>query len=191
MRKEYQIYKTLNTMLKDRKYDVKNQNKITLKEFEERFIKNDKVEIPNEYFKGDGQTVKVIFALDEKFGSQSLKSLINDFEYDKTKHAILIASDFTPDAIKGINNIKDDLRIENFKNKELYTPVIRKKYQPKSFKIMNDEDIEDLNIQYGNIDKFPRIKTSDAVSKYFNLQIGEVIRFDRGNRDYYYRRVIK
>lgn len=186
MGKEYKIYKTLNKMLKDRGYDVGNKYRLSEDQFKKQFKKTELYKEPD-----TGNTLQVIYILDEKFGAQSLKNLIMDLEVEDIKHLILIAKDFTSDAIKGIKNIKDDLQIEYFMNKNLYTPVTNSRFQPKTFLVLNNKEIAEIVQQYGPIKNFPRIKESDPVSKYFNLKINQVICFDRGNGDYYYRRVIR
>lgn len=100
---------------------------------------------------------------------------IEDF-MDKPDYKIVVVNNFAPKAISQINGYKNT---ELFYDRELQINLIDHILVPKHYKL-NEVEIDQLKESYNfDVKTAKRMCYDDAVSKYYNLKIGDIVRIER------------
>jgi DNA-directed RNA polymerase subunit H (RpoH/RPB5) len=78
------------------------------------------------------------------------------------------------------------MELESFAAKELETPIVNHRLQPKSFKSVNPTILGKVKPSM-----LPKMYESDPIAKYFHFVKGDVVEIERKNGIVVYREVIE
>ena len=126
--------------------------------------------------KNEEQYIFVYFTNETKFGVKSIRSIMEDIKSSYT--VILVATDgLTPFAQKEISDSYQNIQF--FKKNELYlNPTKHVLYSP--HEKITGEERSDVLLKYGsNLKKYPILRTSDIICRYYNFKIGDMIKITR------------
>lgn len=139
-----------------------------------------------------GEWIYVFFVM-HKIGVTLINTYVKCMDDNEISRAILISvpsedrespedqSILTPFAVKEIEKHRrnDGKIIEHFYTDELTINILEHKLQPKQFKILTKDEIEEkIKLMFGKIDELPPtkiIKPTDKVAKFLGLQPGDMI----------------
>lgn len=179
---EYIVFNTLTTMLRDRNYDINDDDKLTKKEYKKKYK-----EFPEYLQYQHNETDEYIYIfISDDVNKDYMRMVLNIVERDDINDVIIISDDWSKDAKKEVFNARYRVNIQMFSKKELYFPIVYHIYQPK-FKKLNDKEIEDIKIKYNipDITKLPKLSIFDPVSKYYNYKEGDVVEIERDEIEKY------
>lgn len=129
--------------------------------------------------KPDGVRVYLLFIQQNKFNIDVIKYYYRLFLSEGIKHAILIYKDqMTPSVKKIINGIQT-IRIELFKESNFYYNVTKHSLVPKHIRVSK--------VGHKNIDKYPIIRRSDPVCRFYGFLYGDIIKIIRNDNTVYFR----
>ena len=142
----------------------------------------------SEYKKSDDKKMVVYFTNDnDKVGVEYVKNIIGSVEKLKINHLIIISKDkLTAFANRYI--IQHNMKIELFLNQELLFNITKHKLVPKHVLLSPKDSLE--IIEYYGREFLPRIRHKDAVSRYFDAEIGNVFKIYRNEGGIHYRLVM-
>jgi DNA-directed RNA polymerase subunit H (RpoH/RPB5) len=172
------VRSTIHRMLEDRGYE---------QETEDQYVNEQK----------DRILVNIIkpVSLDSSHGIDVFKEIVTKMEKLDIHHSILASyRGFTHPVIKERDEIKDRNKIELFKFHELMYVVVDHFSVLPHVRIGMEERtdlIQKLGIREGT-ESFilPNIKIADAICKYYDYKLGDIIRIERSPNNYYYRIVV-
>lgn len=157
---ETQVRRTILEMLGDRGYDGAT-------------VEDDCVIVPG--------VLRVYVIDDPKVGVNHMKDIRAALETTRMRHVIIVynqsVTSFAKQFIDDI--IHDDIRVEVFKQSELYFNITKHDLVPKHTLLTPDEKealVKALRIVPTQL---PHIKRTDAMAKYMGLTKGDVVRIDR------------
>lgn len=181
------VHKTLAEMLYDRGYNVNKENELDKQSLKTKYRDKESFDklIYNKYNNNNEiiDTVSVIYYkndTDKKIGSSIINSISIDAKNKNIDHIIFIVPiQISNQAIKMIEKIKNDIKIEVFNYKQLSVNITKNIYVPK-YTILNQQQIDDLmyKLKIDNIYKLPKISIHDPMSRYYGFEVNDVIRID-------------
>lgn len=130
---------------------------------------------------------------DPKVGVNHMKDIRTAMESDNIRHTIIVYNQsITSFAKQYIDEmVRDGIRVELFKQTELYFNITKHELVPKHTLLTVDEKdalVKKLRITPTQL---PHIKHTDAMAKYMGLTKGDVVKIDRkseiSERSIYYR----
>jgi len=122
---------------------------------------------------GDNFAVKIVY---QKISAIGKQSIISEFfkEYAQYKK-IIIASDFNNKIVDYVSKHHTQI----FKESSLLTDIISYRDQPK-FELLSPDEMEQVKSEYNITDyTTKKLLRTDAVTKYYALKKGEIIRIVR------------
>jgi len=157
---EEQVKKTITELLYDRGYSDTNEEE-------------DCITVPG--------VLSVYIIKDPKVGVNHMKEIRTSLESKNMKHTIIAYNQsITSFAKQYIDEmIQDNIRVEIFKQSELYFNITKHDIVPKHTLLTvqeKNELVRNLRIQPMQL---PHIKRTDAMAKYMGLTKGDVVRIDR------------
>lgn len=166
------IKKTLNQMLSDRYYKYLETN-------DDGYML---------YKKPNNKKVAVYFTnYTDKVGVEYVKNIISTVEKNKINHLILISKDkLTAFANRYIIQYK--MKVELFLFNEMKFNITKHKLVPKHV-LLSQKDSQQIIDYYGK-EFLPRIKQKDAISRYFDAEIGNIFKIYRNEGGINYRLVM-
>lgn len=179
---DYVVFNTLAIMLRDRNYEVNDDDKLTKKEYKKKYK-----EFPDYLQYQNNETEEYIYVfINDDVNKDYMRFVLNILEKDEINDAIIISDDWSKDAKKEVFNVRFRVNIQIFSKKELYFPIAYHIYQPK-FKKLNEQEIENIKLKYNVSDllKLPKLSLFDPISKYYNYKEGDVIEIDRNEVEQY------
>lgn len=182
----FKVRKTTIEMLKDRKYNVSEEDEfMPFSDFVNRFDEN-KIDIIAPHSKNENRIAYVYFLLDtptmSKKDLDKLKLFIDEEYPDKEMNVISIVQEkLTP-------QISKELLLDEFKNyemflaKQLMINITKHHLVPKHILLEEDEVKEVLNRFLATKTQMPRLLSSDPVARYFGMKSGDVCRIIRNSQ---------
>lgn len=152
-------YETLCNMIEQREYKIHKQD-------------------DNKIVGINAQKEKIIIFLDPvgKFDISCAKKYIKLLDTYDINHCIIVYKDNITPVGKKVVNKSVNYKIELFHIKDLQYNITKHKWVPKHIKLSDKDGIE-FKKKYGT--KFPKIKETDPVSKFYNYKYGDVIKIIR------------
>uniref|UniRef100_A0A6C0M207 RNA polymerase subunit H/Rpb5 C-terminal domain-containing protein n=1 Tax=viral metagenome TaxID=1070528 RepID=A0A6C0M207_9ZZZZ len=172
----YRIRRTVSEMLKDRGYVIPQDP-----EYEEEV---DDLEVFNEVFHtAQGDAVCVVYC-DGNIGIDKIKRI-------KNKHTIMVYSGNVTSSARsaiGMMYLSEGARVETFSFSELRNNKTKHTLVPKH-ELLSESEARDFFKRYG-MPANPKIKTTDAIAKYYGAQAKDVFKITRRSGEITYRVVI-
>ena len=129
--------------------------------------------------KPNGVRVYLFVLPQEKFNIDIVKYYYRLFLYENIKHAILVyKNQITPSVKKIISGIHS-IRIELFCETSFYDNITRHQLVPKHIRISTDG--------HRDLQKYPSIRKSDPVCRFYGFNTGELIKITRRDGSIYFR----
>ena len=128
-------------------------------------------------FSKEGDLIGVFFHMNSKLNKKDFTLYLKIMNEHLLKHTIIVYSDsITSMMIRTIeSNI--DIDIELFSKNELQFNITKHILQPKYFISLSFEESNAFKLKYGS--RFATIKTSDAISRFYNFKKGHVIEIEK------------
>jgi len=125
-------------------------------------------------------TMVYFHVLNINFNKQDMDYILNFMEQKKVDKLIIIIHDkITSVVTNTINILKDKAQV--FNEDELIINITEHAFVPKHIKLNNDEKEELLSYYNASEKQIPVIYLNDPVVKYYNWNIGDLIRIERYN----------
>jgi DNA-directed RNA polymerase subunit H (RpoH/RPB5) len=122
----------------------------------------------------------------EKFNTEALVKYSNILNSLEIKNGIAIYVDgITPKAKQDIKVLQDFISVELFNYKELMFNITKHELQPFKFERLSPEEAKKFKDEYGI--KFPSMKTSDMIARFYAYKRGDVIKITRRDGTIVYR----
>eukprot|EP01083_Nonionella_stella_P111220 326145_1 len=183
--KFYKAWKTVNQMLKDRGYNIEEEE--LNKSFEA--FKNDYDETPSraefkiyaEHQDDPSNNIIVFFPEEDKLGVPTIKEVCKKMEeHEVSKGIIVMKIEVTAFARRALEKVSGRCQIETFKQSELMINITQHKLVP-NHQILSDKDKKQLLEKYklNSEEQLPRIQKLDPVARYFGAQKGQVFKITR------------
>jgi len=129
--------------------------------------------------KPNGFRVYLCFIEQEKFNVEVVKYYYNLLRYDNIQHVIFIyKNQITPSVKKIIDGIQT-MKIELFCQSAFYYNVTKHSLVPQHTRIEKEGHPE--------IDKYPSIRKTDPVARYYGYAVGDLIKIVRRDGSIYFR----
>lgn len=169
---EENVKTTIKEMLTDRGYD-------------ETIIDDDCITVPG--------ILSVNIIAEPKVGVNHMKDIRAVMDSKNVRHTIIVYNQsITSFAKQYIDEmIREDIRVEIFKQSELYFNITKHELVPKHTLLTEDEKNALVKTLRITPIQLPHIRRTDAMAKYMGLTKGDVVRIDRkseiSERSIYYR----
>lgn len=164
------VKKTVSEMMIDRQYKI--------------------IDKQSDYFlikKNDESELVIFFSTFEKLNTSILKEYIKEIEKNKINHMIIIYKNKITSSVNKIRSNIYHLTIELFSFSNLLFNITKHcLYHPHI--ILNTSDKNMFIKKYGK--QIPKILINDSVVRYFNFQIGDILKIIRKNNYISYRIVV-
>lgn len=165
-------------MMKNRNVKIKDVKLLTIKaleEYENKFFTENIIALDEE------EKIYVSF-IDKKVGVKEIKSKILDNLEDKKYNSLIIVTKYKLNSyvINKLNNINKEVEIFTYNN--FYINLIDHFLVPKH-QILEKKYETLIKEKFKN--KLPIIKKKDPICRYYNCQVGQVIKIFRKNEIYY------
>lgn len=189
----YRIYTTVHEMMNDRKYEPERK-KLSEDKYISKIVGYTSEESPYRFmdklsvtFKKDSSRVIVyFFILNIKITKNDINVIYNDMQEKNIDGIVLILKEkITPK----VSSIMKTFRSQVFYHYELVNNPLKHVLMPKSISVMNIDEKNKLLKDYSLTDDkyLPGIFKDQPISKWFNLNDGDVVKIIRKNDEIYYR----
>jgi len=138
------------------------------------------VTINEEFLLGErkSDTICVFKVVIEKLNNESFQHCIHTLNQMNIKHGIIIYNNITAPVKKLIHNTNElDLTIEIFLSSEMSYNPTKHRLTPKHIQV--DPETSKLLRANFNVEKFPWLKTTDIISRYYAFKKGDIIKIIR------------
>lgn len=184
-RLETNIYcarKTILEMMKDRGYNISKHIKDIPFELFIETIADDNLEI---LFEKDDKSKLVVYFFTEikSISKKNFKSicdkLISKYEDDNLNIILIFPSKPSSSIKKEIVNTPKYFNIQLYELKHLIINITKHKLQPK-FRVLTDDNIKEICSSLSiPKEQFPKILTTDPISRYYGVKRGQVFEIKR------------
>lgn len=175
----HSVASTLNRMMIDRGYTMQEQ-----------------LDTYTIIYNNEENTIATVILIPENPDSQDgidpFKQIVKMMEVNDVHHTVIASyRGFTPQVVPSRENIREKNYIEVFKYHEIMSPVVDHVSVPLHEKI-NDEERADLLLKLGireGTEQYilPNIKIWDPVVRYYDFNVGDILRITRRLDEPYYR----
>jgi len=186
--KLFKIRKTLSKMLHDRGYIVTQADlNLDLSGFKDKFGDNptrDKLTMMHAMREDPTTQILVFFEDEPTVGVKPIKRNLNHMQEENVHRAIMVIQQkltaFAKQALtNSVNSTGGKYKIEQFHEKELLINITEHQLVPKHSLLTPKEKKALLNKYKLKESQLPRIQSKDAVSRYFGLSRGDVLKIER------------
>ena len=129
--------------------------------------------------KADDEMVYLFLIPHQKLNMNIIKHYYALLYRDNIKHGILVYQNTITSSVKKILSNNHDIRIEIFCMNELRYNITKHQLVPQHIKITMDDSSQ--------ISKFPTLKKSDPVARFYGYVHGDVIKIIRSDGSLYFR----
>lgn len=181
---------TVRKMLRDRGYDVPTAEFTTWQELKEMFDngkKKDSLTFVAEMRSSGGEPgatkerIVIIFVEEAKIQSKEARKIISRMEKLQVSRAILIVDEPLSGSAKTALTSLPEFRIEPFLTTELVINITEHELVPVHV-VLTDEEKKLVLKRYNlNESQLPRMFTHDAISRYYGLSRGHVVKIIRSS----------
>ena len=176
----YRCFNTIKEMLIDRCVDITHLQSISVDEFEIMTRNGD-----NNVFQLDvNEEMKIIYYMNVKFKIGDLRKHLTPYTDDSPIKTVLIVfkekiNNFNHKNIEELSNID----VQVFTMRELMFNISRHELVPKHELIKDEDEIADLVKKHNLKSKlqFPIILKTDPMSRYLNIQSGNIVKITRNS----------
>ena len=181
---KYKTHMVLTEILRDRGYDVEGDDQLSFAEFSKKFpiLPENLV-----YFNKDPILISYVQVLNKgTTGTGSISKVINYMKQNKFSHALLVLTEkLSSKAAEDVENVKNDLEIELFLEKELRFNPTKHRLVPRHEKLDPKDAALVMKKMKTDEEKMPRLERLDIISRIYNYHIGDVIAIHRKEGMYY------
>jgi DNA-directed RNA polymerases I, II, and III subunit RPABC1 len=126
------------------------------------------------------QFINVFILTEEKLNIDVIKYYYYLFQQQNITHAIIVYKNtITSSAVRKILVTINTIRIELFSDNELMFNITKHRLVPKHRKVLPDKKMD--------LSKFPILKKTDPVARFYGYQVGNLIEITRSNGFITYR----
>ena len=137
---------------------------------------------------GGGRRIAVFFDENSKLTKQAISKYMSVMKQIGVDHSIVVYSDVvTNTTSKSVDN-SIDMEIELFSKSELQFNITKHRLQPKSFDALPKPEEIAFKKSFGV--KFPVMRTSDPIARFYNYKRGNVIKI-LDKRDLIHYRIVR
>ena len=134
----------------------------------------------------DGTIVVLVYVPETKFSVKTAERCLSSWEKTPVKHLIIVYRDQITCFARRLLHACTLMELESFAAKELETPIINHRLQPKSFNVVHPSALGKVKPSM-----LPKMHESDPIAKYFHFVKGDVVEIERKNGIIVYREVIE
>lgn len=147
---------------------------ITYEMFTQRGYTNIKAEEETlEATKTDGRGIIAYYINDEKINKQTITKYMSLMNDKGINHSIIVYREKITSTTLNTLKQSPDMIMELFSVLDLQFNITKHRLQPKSFRCLNQEENKEFKKEYGV--KFPIIKQSDPISKFYNFKKNDIV----------------
>lgn len=186
--KLFRIRRTMAKMLHDRGYIVTQADlNMTRQQFTEKYDENptrEKLTMMHQMREDPESQIFVFFEDEPKVGVKPIKKALERMQQENVNRAVMVVqqglTSFAKQALNNsVNSTGGKFKIEQFNEKELLINITEHILVPKHSLLTQIEKKELLRKYKLKETQLPRIQSKDAVSRYFGLNRGDVLKIER------------
>jgi len=186
--KLFRIRKTMVKMLNDRGYIVTTADmNMTLDDFKEKYgeaPQRESLTMMHQMRDDPESQIFVFFEDDPKVGVKPIKKYLERMQKEEVNRAVMVVQQgltaFAKQALNNsVNSTGGKYKIEQFNEKELLINITEHILVPKHSLLTPAEKSALLRKYKLKETQLPRIQSKDAVSRYFGLNRGDVLKIER------------
>jgi len=136
--------------------------------------------------KKTNEMIAIFFILEPKFNIKCLIDYISRMKELEINHAIMVYLDGITPQTKRTKEQSVEMRMEFFSAEDLQYNITKHRLQPE-FSKLEKPQANFMKREYGT--KFPIMKIDDPVSRFYDYEVGDIIRVGRGDSISY--RIVK
>lgn len=121
----------------------------------------------------DGQSIIVYYINDEKLNKQTITKYMSLMNDKGLNHSIIVYREKITSTTLNTLKQSPDMIMELFSVSDLQFNITKHRLQPKSFRCLSKEENIEFKKEHGV--KFPIIKHSDPISKFYNFKKNDII----------------
>lgn len=167
----YKVHETINEMLRDRGYEIKQMTKDELK------LKKPQKEI----FTCGKKNLLIIWVLGTKIKIDTINNLYSEYRSTDINNVIIVTDIGTTPPVKHIipRLRSQGFKVEIFDISELKFNITKHRLVPKHIPLSQKEKMEIVNEYKCKESDLPKISINDPISRYFGLERGTLVKIIR------------